>query len=163
MAQLDLMANSLAGSFEMLKTHLADFSEADMLVRPVPGANHAAWQIGHLVVFEAMLCGMYAPQTTIQLPADAQTTYGKDGASSDDASRFFKKEEGLALLGKAHAALVGWVKGLTEADLAKPGPEPFKGWVNTLGELVLAVPNHMTMHIGQFQVIRRKLGKKIIF
>ena len=163
MAQLDLMANSLAGSFEMLKTHLADFSEADMLVRPVPAANHAAWQVGHLVVFEAMLCGLYAPQTKIELPADAEKTYGKEGASSDVASQFFKKDEGLALLGKAHAALVGWVKGLTEADLAKPGPAQFKGWVETIGELVLAIPNHMTMHVGQFQVIRRKLGKKHIF
>ncbi len=163
MAQIELMAKNLAGSFDMLKTHLADFSDADMLVRPVPTANHAAWQIGHLLVFEAMLCGMYAPQTVIQLPADAQKTYGKEGASSDDASKFFGKEEGLALLGQAHAALVDWTKGFSETDLGKPGPEPFKGWVNTIGELVLAIPSHMTMHVGQFQVIRRKLGKKILF
>ena len=163
MALIDLIANDLAGNLETLKHHLADFSDADIMVRPVPAANHAAWQIGHLVAFEAMLCGMYAPAGAPKLPADAQKTYGKEGASSDDAARFFKKEEGLALLGQARGALVAWVKTLSEADLAKPGPEQFKGWVTSLGDLLLKIPMHTTMHIGQIQVIRRKLGKPILF
>ena len=163
MAQLDLIANALAGNMEMLKHHLADFSDADMMVRPVPNANHAAWQVGHLAVLEAMLCGMYCPASAPKMPADASATYGKEGAANDDAARFFTKNEGLAILGQARAGLVEWVRTLSEADLDKPAPEEFKGWVKTLGELLLGIIGHTTMHVGQFQVIRRKLGKKILF
>jgi hypothetical protein len=163
MAQLDLIANSLTSNFEMLKEHLAEFTDAEMLVRPVPNANHAAWQVGHLAVLEAMLCGMYVPEKAPKMPADAEKTYGREGASSDDASRFFKKEEGLKILGQARGALVEWVKTMSEADLAKPAPEWCKGWVATIGELLLGIIGHTTMHVGQIQVIRRKLGKKILF
>jgi hypothetical protein len=31
-----------------LPMYVRDFSGADLLVRPVPGANHAAWQIGNV-------------------------------------------------------------------------------------------------------------------
>jgi hypothetical protein len=113
MAQMDLIANNLASNFEMLKFHLADFSDADLMIRPVPAANHAAWQVGHLVFFETMLCGMYAPGAAPKLAEDAGKTYGKEGASSDDTARFFKKDEALKLLGQARTALVTWVKGLS--------------------------------------------------
>jgi hypothetical protein len=129
----------------------------------VPGANHAAWQVGHLVALEAMLCGLYAPASAPALPADAKKTYGKEGASSDDAARFFKKDEALKLFSQARGGLVAWVKTLTEADLAKPAPEQFKGWVATIGALLLQLPGHTAMHVGQIQVIRRKLGKPILF
>ena len=162
MAQIDLIANNLAGNLDLLKSVLADFSDADMLIRPVPDANHAAWQLGHLAFFEAMVCGMYVPSKAPTLPADSKTLYGKEGASIDDPSRFFTKDEGLKILGQTRAALVDWARTLTEADLAKPGPEQFKGWVNTIGDLLITIIVHTTMHVGQFQVIRRKLGKKIL-
>lgn len=163
MTQLDVLVKNLTDNLEMLKHHLADFSDTDMMVRPVPAANHAAWQLGHLVFFEVMVCGMYELKGAPKLADDAKTLYGKDGASIDDPERFYKKEEGLNLLSQAHGVIVEWVKTLSEADLARPGPPPFKGWVDTIGDLLVAIPGHAMMHIGQFQVIRRKLGKKILF
>ena len=32
--------------------YLADLTDAELLIRPVPGANHIAWQLGHLLVGE---------------------------------------------------------------------------------------------------------------
>src|SRR5437899_1498327 len=95
---IELLAKSLAGNLEMLKTHLADFSDDDMMVRPVPGANHAAWQVGHLLAFEAMLCGLYAQHAAPNLPGDPQKTYGAEGSKSDDAALFLKKDDALKLL-----------------------------------------------------------------
>ena len=163
MGLVDLIANNQKGAFEMLKWHLSDFTDADLLVRPVPAANHAAWQVGHLATLDAMLCGLFVPSVTIDLPANADKTYGKEGASSDDASRFLKKDAVLALLGQGNGALVDWMRTLTEADLARPAPEKLSGWVKTVGELVMQLPSHTAMHVGQIQVIRRKLGKPILF
>jgi DinB superfamily len=120
--------------------------------------------VGHVLAFEVMCCKMYAPTAAPQgLPADMDKTYGKEGSTSDDPKRFLKKDELLKYLGQVNAGLAGWVRGMSPEDLAKPGPEQFKGWVNTIGELVLAIPVHETMHLGQIQVIRRKLGKKVLF
>src|SRR4051794_12687205 len=46
MTTTELMADVLAQNLEVVKSTLADFSDADMLVRPAPAANHAAWQLG---------------------------------------------------------------------------------------------------------------------
>ena len=163
MALAELLANNLVSNMEMLKQHLADFTEEEMLVRPVPTANHAAWQVGHLAFLEVSLCGIYAPSAGLSMPADAATTYGKAGASSDDPARFFRKDEGLKMLADASTALVGWIRALADADFAQPSPEFLRGWVPTVGDLVVGMIGHRAMHIGQFQVLRRKLGKKILF
>ena len=38
-----------------LHWYVGDFTDADLLVRPVPNANHIAWQLGHLIDSERML------------------------------------------------------------------------------------------------------------
>jgi uncharacterized damage-inducible protein DinB len=162
MSTIELFVKNIDGTLNAFNQYLADFSDADMLVRPVPAANHAAWQMGHMLTFETMLCDMYAPAAAPKLPSDAKTTYGKEGATSDDASRFFKKAEFLDLLAQANRGIVSWVKTLTEADLSRPGPEKFAGWVDTVGDLLMAIMVHRSVHLGQMQVIRRRLGKKVL-
>lgn len=162
MRAIDIVAKDVTRSFEMLKNHLADFSDADMLVRPVPGANHVNWQIGHLVGVEAKTCelvGVAGPK----LPEGFRDRYNKETASSDDAAKFVKKDELLALMGQASEAIAKWVASLSDADLAKPTPPPFNSFCPTLGDLATLTASHRMMHLGQVQVIRRKLGKKVLF
>ena len=42
----------------------ADLSDADLLVRPAPSANHIAWQLGHLIASERNLVEAAAPGST---------------------------------------------------------------------------------------------------
>ena len=46
---------ALEGTRFLLKMYVEDLSDADLFVRPVPAANHAAWQIGQVIVGDAML------------------------------------------------------------------------------------------------------------
>ena len=46
MSQSQAVADNLSRNLDFLKATLADFSDAEMLARPCPGANHAAWQVG---------------------------------------------------------------------------------------------------------------------
>ena len=39
----DALKKTLKSTQGMLEMYLSDLSDADLLVRPVPGANHAAW------------------------------------------------------------------------------------------------------------------------
>src|SRR5262249_609324 len=42
---------------------LEDLSDADLLIRPVPGANHIAWQLGHLIDSEVQMIKDQLPGT----------------------------------------------------------------------------------------------------
>lgn len=146
----------------MLRGHLADFTEADFLVRPVPTANHVAWQLSHLLKgFPAMLSAFGADgKFTVPAKAAAVT---KETAKVDDAAAFPTKDELIDGNEAAIGILIEAVKGMTDADLDQPSPEYFHRFATTLGQLALMVPLHQSMHIGQIQVIRRKLGKPVLF
>jgi hypothetical protein len=52
---------------------------------------------------------------------------------------------------------------LKPEDLDRPGAERFKEIAPTVGHVLSLIGSHLTMHVGQMQVIRRKLGKPILF
>jgi hypothetical protein len=162
MTTIELIADGCARNLEMLKMLLADFSDADMIVRPCPGANHALWQLGHLIGSETFMvsaCGGKAAE----LPAGFGDKFKKETAKIDDPKAFGTKADLLALFDKVRAATVNWIKTLKEADLNKPAPEAMRAFFPTVGHLVLLLPGHLDMHAGQVQVLRRKLGKPILF
>jgi len=163
MNAIDLLVQTLQGNLGMLNQTLADFSDADMLVRPCPGANHAAWQLGHLCGGETMMGSMLRAAGFPELPAGFKGKFSKETASRDDAAFFPKKDELLALLTQQRQAVIAAVKSLTLEDLAKPTTGPMAAHFPNLGAVAQALSMHTTMHVGQFQVIRRKLGKPILF
>jgi hypothetical protein len=163
MKTTDLLADGLTRNLGMLKMTLADFSDADMLVRPVLGANHAMWQLGHLIATEARLINMAMPGAVPQVPADFADKFTKQTVANDDPKQFPTKAEALAQLEKVRAATVGWVRGLSDEVMSRPAPEAIQRIAPTVGDLPISIPNHVNMHLGQMQVIRRKLGKPILF
>jgi len=42
-------SSSIELSHMITQAYLGDFTDADLLVRSVPGSNHAAWQLGHTI------------------------------------------------------------------------------------------------------------------
>lgn len=161
MSLMESMAGGLMQNVEMMKMTIADFSDADMLTRPCPGANHAAWQIGHLIGAETHFFNTIAPGKAPELPAGFAERFSKENSKNDDAKAFPKKEELLSRLSAVRGAFASWVKTITPADLDKSGPHP--QFAPTVGALISMTPVHAAMHIGQFQVIRRKLGKPVLF
>ena len=159
----ELIATTLVQNLDMLKMTLGDFSDADMLVRPAPGANHAAWQLGHLAGSEAHLVNAASPGAIPAFPEEFSNRFTKETASVDDPAAFPKKAELIAAMEKVRAATIQWVKGLSQADLDAPTPEKLQRFAATRGHLAIMTGAHLMMHMGQFQVIRRKLGKPVLF
>ena len=88
---------------EILTTYLSDMDDADLMVRSVPGANHIAWQLGHLVSSEqSMLTG--AGFSMPDLPDGFAESYTKETSTSDDATKFHKKDEYLKLMAEQRTA-----------------------------------------------------------
>jgi hypothetical protein len=156
------LATQLQCSIGLLNMHLGDMSDADLLVRPVPSANHANWQLGHLAVAETnmlTMCGIPMPP----LPNGVAEKYSKEASKSEDSAAFLKKEQLLSLLQSVRNGSIAWVKSATPDQLAAPTPEKLRGFAATCADLLAALPAHDAMHMGQIQVIRRKLGKPILF
>src|SRR6516164_195866 len=57
----EAIQSALRSSKAFMERLLADLSDADLLVRPVPGANHIAWQLGHLIAAESHLAQASLP------------------------------------------------------------------------------------------------------
>ncbi|MGA2230030.1 MAG: DinB family protein [Tepidisphaeraceae bacterium] len=163
MSQNDLIVDVLRRNLAMLQSTVADMTDADLIQRPVPGANNGLWQLGHLINSESRLVNGGAGKTVIELPAGFADRYNTKTASIDDPAQLGNKADLLALLGEAREKTCHWAASLTAADMARPAPEPMQKRLPTVGHIVNLIPTHVSMHIGQLQVLRRKLGKPILF
>src|SRR5947209_5379784 len=69
--------SALDSTKHLLQWYVSDLSDADLLVRPAPGANHIAWQLGHLISAEGHLANGQLPGASYpELPAGFNDTYG---------------------------------------------------------------------------------------
>jgi hypothetical protein len=69
----------------------------------------------------------------------------------------------MKALAASKDAALATIRNLKWEDLSQPGPERLKHIVPTVGHVIHVIGSHWTMHVGQFQVIRRKLGKPVLF
>jgi len=158
----DAIRSALTSTQHMLGLYLSDLSDADLLVRPVPNANHIAWQLGHLIATESRMGGgNFLTVVYPELPAGFAERHNKEAASRDTG--FGTKAEYLGLFNKVRQTTIDALGKLSDADLDKPTTGPVASMAPTLGAMLLLNANHVMMHAGQFTVVRRKLGKPVLF
>ena len=159
----DAFRDALKGADSITLAYLDDLSDADLLVRPVPGANHIAWQLGHLIGAENGMLSETCPGSMPALPAGFKERHTNDTAGSDDRNTFLSKDEYLRLYRQQRDATLKALDGLGEADFDRPAPERLRHFVATVGGVFGMQATHWLMHAGQWAVVRRKLGRKPIF
>jgi hypothetical protein len=143
----------------MVDSYLSDLTPAELLARPVPGANHIAWQLGHLISAETRLVEAAAPGSMPALPAGFVERHTKDTAASDNAADFLTKDEYLSLLKTVRAGSLKALDSCSEADLDKPITGRVPPWVKRAGECFVTAAGHWVLHAGQWAVLRRQLGR----
>src|SRR5712692_7670288 len=108
----DAIKTALTSTQDLLTWYVSDLSDADLLVRPVPNANHIAWQLGHLIASEGSLMSPSLPGAAYpELPAGFAEQHNKDTAAMEPPKGFKTKGEYVDLFNK--------VRGATVAALAK--------------------------------------------
>lgn len=134
----------------------ADIPEDKMTHRPQPGANHAAWLLGHLAYaddgFHAKLSG-----NPSQLSENHAALFGMGSEPTDDADAYPSKAELIATLEKTHATLVEWFQSLDEEKLASPLPEDWAMFGPNHAAVASTLAWHEGMHAGQLVEVRRSL------
>jgi hypothetical protein len=164
MTGVEAVRSALESTQKLLMWFLGDLSDRDLLVRAVPGANHIAWQLGHLIQTETKLGGQPGFKAVYPvLPAGFDKQHGKEAQMADPPAGFPTKAEYVDLLTKVRETTLAGVGRLSDAELETASTGPMAQWAPTLGSLLLLTANHTLMHAGQFSVVRRKIGKPVLF
>lgn len=155
---------ALNGTQFLTNHYLEDLSDADLLTRPTSGANHIAWQLGHVIASEIGLVRGQLPTAAYpELPSGFAEQYTKETAAQDPPKGFLTKQKYLDLFNRVREATKATVAKLADADLDRQTTGNMAQFAPTLGAFLMLVSNHTLMHAGQFSVVRRKLGKPVLF
>lgn len=158
MTASELLAGGYRMGRRMVQMMCADLTDAEFGHRPVPGANTAAWVVGHLAVVARRtaerLGATDLPPLTEEFVARFSTTRKPAGEQADLGS----KADLLALFEACTQKLIEAAERLPADALTAPAANPGPFAAN-YGEAVLFGALHVGMHCGQLSTIRRSLGK----
>lgn len=143
--------------------YLDDLSDAQLLVRPLPGTNHIAWQLGHLINAEHDMLSAVKPGAMPPLPEGFAKKHTKETAASDNPADFLTKAEYQKLAQEQRAATYALLDSMSDEQLSEPGPEAMRSYCPTIGSVFTMQGSHWMMHGGQWAIVRRKLGKPPLF
>ena len=146
----------------LLNMYVGDMSDEDLMTRVCPKANHAAWQMGHLIASENKILESIQPGSSPTLPDGFMEKHNKDAALIDDKANFVSKEVYLELFKEQREATLAVLDSLSAEDLSKPGPENLKRIAPTVGSALMFMAIHELTHSGQFVPLRRKLDKPVL-
>jgi hypothetical protein len=159
----DSIRSSLRIADFLSRGYLADIAPDEMLRRPVPGANHIAWQLGHLIAAERSLVEAAAPGSMPALPEGFAERHRRDGNVSDNPADYLSKDEYIQAADTIRAATLKVLDGFRDADFDKPVTARVPPFVKCAGDCFATIGPHWSLHAGQWVVIRRALNRPVMF
>jgi uncharacterized damage-inducible protein DinB len=162
MSPKDALRLNIGMSEYIVNAYINDLDDADLLIRPVPGMNHIAWQLGHLIAAERTFIEKIKPDASPPLPAGFEAAHSKETATIDDPKKFLPRAEYQDLWKKQRAATLATLDAIPESELDKTDPEKYPEWAPTVAALIAMAGTHALMHCGQWVAVRRQLGKPVV-
>jgi hypothetical protein len=159
----DAVRSAFTASDFLSNRYLDDLTDEEIMVRPVPDANHLAWQLGHLIAAERHLVEAAAPGSMPELPAGFVERHTKATAPIDNPADFLTKNEYLELAQSIRAATLRVLDSLSASDLDRPVEGRVPPFVKRAGDCFTTIANHWTLHAGQWVILRRKLCRERMF
>jgi DinB superfamily len=155
----DMLASGYRMGCQLVHNMCADLTPEEFQHQPVPGANSAAWIVGHLALTAARtaerLGATGVPMPSNEFVARFKVTRQQAGNQVELGS----KTELLALLNTAVEKLMEAVQRLKPESLTGPAASTAPPFVKSSGDMMVFGPMHFAMHCGQLSTIRRSLGK----
>lgn len=157
----DIIRHTLGMADHLLNAYIGDLSNEEILLQPVAGMNHIAWQMGHLISSERDMAEMIKPGSSPALPAGFGDVHGRSDTKGTSPSQFLSKEAYLELYKAQRAATNAVLDSLSDTDLATATPEGYAQIAPNFGTLMNLIGQHYLMHLGQFVAVRRTANKPI--
>jgi hypothetical protein len=162
MCPKDAIGLGIGMSDYIIGAYIGDLTDADLLLRPVPGMNHIAWQLGHLIAAEHRFVEMVKPGSCPALPAGFDEAHNKETTTLDDPSKFHSLSKYQELWKAQRAATMAALESFPESELDKTDPEKYPEWAPTPAAIFAMCGTHALMHCGQFVPVRRMVGKPVV-
>lgn len=143
--------------------YLNDLSDSELFVRPHPGMNHIAWQLGHLILSEHDHINAVTGDRMPPLPGGFREQHARTAANTDDRSCFCTKDGYVRLMREQRSAALTLLAGMSDAELMQPSPQSLGYLGATVGCVFASQSLHWMMHAGQWAVVRRMLGRSPLF
>lgn len=138
----------------------SDLSDAEYFKPPMPGANHAAWIVGHIAVSEDSLVAG-ATGRPKRIPESTYELFKGGTKCVADASKYPSRKEIDELYKNSRAHTIEALKGSDESTWDAPSPEGFdKNFFPKVGTIWGLLGTHQYWHIGQLTVCRTALSKE---
>lgn len=142
----------------VIKTNLAEMTQEESLVQPVPAGNCANWIVGHIIVYRCrLLRGLGAEAFWDE---SQYKTYERHEAPLTRAADAKPVAELMAGIEETYKSLESAFAKLTPERLAEPAPfiqvdEPG----GTIESALTVFAFHDAYHAGQTGVLRRIIGR----
>ncbi len=164
MTAVDLLKYGLGLSQQIIGGALKDIKDEDLSQRPGPDSNTLAWQLGHIISSEKEMLQNFPGFKYPDLPAGFSEKHAnKPEITKSDAPTGFTVADYVAQMNAIREATMARVAQLTDKDLDHPSEGGIKEMAPTLGTVLELAAQHFTMHSGHLSVLRRKLGKPVLF
>ena len=153
----DAIAHSLMMSGAMMHRYVDDLSPQELLHRPTPKANCAAWLIGHLILTERHALGLLGVTDLPALPDGFEKRFSRD-EGCPQANEFGDTSALMGLFDQHRNRTMEAVRRAPAELLDKPLDKPHPMF-QTVGQFANFAALHAIMHAGQITIIRRSLGR----
>lgn len=158
MTTLDTLAAGYRMGRQLVHMLTDDLTDAEFAHQPVPGANCAAWVVGHLAVTARRTAERLGATDLPLLTESDVDRYSVTKRPAGAQTELGSKAQLLALFDECFEKLLGALPALPPEALAAP-PANRGPFAATFGEAVLFGALHVAMHAGQLSTVRRSLGK----
>lgn len=136
---------------------LKGFPEDKYTWQSCPTDNHVLWVLGHLASTDAWLAGAVgAPGAGV--PETWQAIFGMGSRPVNDPKKYPSIAEVKKALDQNRAAVLNWLEGAHDKDLAQSLTEKTGGFASDPIDGLLKLSWHDGWHFGQVASLRKALG-----
>jgi hypothetical protein len=153
----DAIVHVLVTARNMGRRFCEDLKPDEMLHRPSPKANCAAWLLGHLTQTNRHIAQKYFNADLPPLPEGFDKKYSRE-EGAPQCTDFGDTSNLLPLYEQSFDALIAGVQKASPEALDKPLDRAFP-LAKNVGEFASFAGLHAIMHVGQITIIRRSLGR----
>lgn len=127
-----------------------------------PGANHAAWVVGHLALTDNLFLTALAGQPS-KIPAEWDALFGVNSKAIPDPAKYPSRAELMKVLDECRAALESWLSSLTDNQLLQPIEGDYAMFAANPAQLGSSSSFHDGFHAAQISATRRASGLPPMF
>jgi DinB superfamily len=156
MQTVEMLAQSIERSVELLLRYVAGFDDRSAVAQPQRLPNHLLWTLGHLALYMHRAAEKLTGKP-VDLGWDPEP-FAFSSEPSGDAGAYPPLAEMVARYRAAHVTLAGAVRAGGEDGLRRQVPWGAAGVMVSGLDLVLRMMFHNGTHTGQVVDTRRALG-----